>query len=58
MLSFSKNTITSTFLPELAITLLTALLLYKAKIRQTKYFASFWVESIPVVWFLLLIFHN
>lgn len=37
-----------------AITGITAFLLRKAVIGQTQYFASFWVESIPILWWVLL----
>ena len=40
----------------LAISLLTALLLKKAKIFQSEFYTSFWVESIPIIWFLVLYF--
>lgn len=30
------------------------ILLQRAKIKQTKYYASFWVEAVPVIWMLLL----
>lgn len=32
------------------------LLLVSAKKNQNKYYSSFWVESIPIVWFVLLIY--
>ena len=31
------------------------LLLMRAKINQSKYFSSFWVEALPIVWWLLLL---
>lgn len=35
------------------------LFLMRAKITQSKYYSSFWVESLPIVWWLLLLgFHN
>lgn len=33
-------------------------LLQRAKIKQSKYYASFWVEAVPVIWLLLLSFIN
>jgi hypothetical protein len=35
------------------ICLLTAFFLWKAQKKQSKYFSSFWVESISIVWFLI-----
>ena len=33
--------------------------LMRAKVDQSKYYSSFWVESLPIVWWLLLLgFHN
>lgn len=37
------------------ISLLTAYLVMKSVVKQTKYYASFWVESIPIIWCGLLI---
>ena len=38
---------------------LTIFLLMRAKINQTKYFSSFWVESLPILWWLILLgYHN
>ena len=33
-------------------------LLQRTKIKQTKYYASFWVEAVPIVWLLMLSFIN
>ena len=30
------------------------ILLQRAKIKQTKYYASFWVEAVPVIWGIIL----
>jgi len=38
------------------ITLITLLLLIEAKINQGKYYSGFWVESIPILWLLLVLF--
>ncbi|WP_438988868.1 hypothetical protein [Polaribacter sp.] len=33
--------------------------LMRAKINQSKYYSSFWVESLPIIWWLVLLgFHN
>ena len=38
---------------------LTVILLMRAKMKQSKYYSSFWVELIPVFWwFFILIIHN
>lgn len=37
------------------IILLTAFLIQKSVIRQRRYFASFWVESVPVLWLIFLV---
>lgn len=38
---------------------ITILLLMRAKINQPKYYSSFWVESLPIIWWLLLLaFYN
>jgi hypothetical protein len=33
-----------------------AIFLYKANTNRSRYYASFWVESIPIFWWLLLVF--
>lgn len=35
------------------VCLISAVFLWKAQKKQSKYFSSFWVESIPIVWFLI-----
>lgn len=37
------------------IAVLVGFLIWKSKINQSRYYASFWVESIPILWFLLLL---
>ncbi len=37
------------------ISVLTAVLVWKARENQARYFASFWVEGIPVLWLLVLL---
>jgi len=39
----------------LFITLISALLLWKSTIKQSKYYSAFIVESIPIVWFLIIL---
>lgn len=44
-----------TVVSELLIFILCLLLLVKSKENQSKYYAAFWVESVPIVWFGLLL---
>lgn len=38
---------------------LVIIFLMRAKIEQSKYYSSFWVESLPIIWWLVLLgFHN
>ncbi|MCG1035644.1 hypothetical protein [Polaribacter sargassicola] len=38
---------------------LTIILLMRTKSEQSKYYCSFWVEALPIIWWLLLLgFHN
>ena len=39
----------------LAVFFITLFLLMRAKINQSKYYSSFWVEAIPVFWWILLL---
>lgn len=38
------------------ISTLTGFLVMQSVVKQTHYYASFWVESIPVIWWVLLVF--
>lgn len=38
------------------VSILTAFLVMQSVVKQTQYYASFWVESIPIIWCGLLIF--
>ena len=40
----------------LIIAILTTLLIIFSKTQQSKYYSSFWVESLPILWLLLMIF--
>ncbi|WP_034043405.1 membrane protein [Wocania ichthyoenteri] len=55
-LEFFKNEIAflSTFVL-LIITVITGLFLMFSKVEQTSYYSAFWVESIPVLWLILLL---
>lgn len=37
------------------VSILTAFLVMRSVVKQTQYYASFWVESIPIIWCLALI---
>jgi hypothetical protein len=60
VLEFFKDTINLTVFYTFGFTLLVLFFfLIFAQKKQSKYYASFWVESIPIVWgVLLLIFEN
>lgn len=38
-----------------AVSILTCFLVMRSVVKQTKYYASFWVESIPIIWWGLLV---
>lgn len=40
----------------LIIAILTTLLVVFSKIEQSKYYSSFWVEGLPILWLLLMLF--
>lgn len=40
----------------LVIALLSALSIYFTTVKSSMYFTSFWVESVPIVWWLILVF--
>lgn len=45
--------------PFMVFFFIAVLFLMRAKIKQPKYYSSFWVESLPIIWWLLLlIFYN
>ena len=47
------------FMASLIISVVSILLILGAGVRQKRFYSSFWVESIPVVWYILLLFfHN
>ncbi len=58
-LEFFKSDLTSqNLLSILLITVVSSILLLKANINQSKYYSAFFVESIPILWFLLIIFRQ
>jgi hypothetical protein len=40
---------------DLLIALIAGYLIWISKKNQTKYFASFWVESIPLIWLIIIL---
>ena len=56
LLDFFKDELNSQFIwIRLIITLITALFLVFANEKRSKYYSSFWVESIPLFWLLIFI---
>lgn len=53
MLEFFKNN--SSYV-SLVISIVTVLFIYFSSVRKSKYYTSFWVESVPILWFLTLLF--
>ena len=43
-----------TIIPELLVFILSLLLIVKTKENQSKYYAAFWVESVPIFWLGIL----
>ncbi|MFD0862730.1 hypothetical protein ACFQ1M_10990 [Sungkyunkwania multivorans] len=59
LLSFLKNDIYEReMLVNMVIVLISALFLVFARKEQTTYYSGFFVESIPVIWMLLLLYFN
>ena len=55
ILEYLKNTISGSYQVSLfVICLVTCLFLIMSKENQSKYYASFWVEGIPMVWMLVM----
>ncbi|MEX0722201.1 MAG: hypothetical protein WD059_16095 [Balneolaceae bacterium] len=56
LMEFTKSAIEiKTLLVTLIVALATLVFIYKSRIHQSKYFAAFWVEGIPIFWWMLLI---
>lgn len=53
-----KETHGNTILALLIITILTAIFVRLSKIDQNKYYCSFWVEGLPILWLLLVFLIN
>ena len=50
-----RNALSKEFFITLGVGFVLAFLIWKSGIKKSKYFTSFWVESIPIVWLLLLL---
>ena len=42
----------------LLISIITAMFIKFTSLKRNQYYTSFWVESIPVLWFVILLFLN
>ncbi len=59
IIEFLKDTISNSHLSSLlVITLVAGIFLLLTKERQSRYYASFWVESIPMMWLLIMCLLN
>jgi len=59
-ISLENTTTRIDFISDILISFILFFIIYKTKKNQTKYFSSFWVESVPVYWVLiqLLLFNR
>ncbi|WP_160129336.1 UbiA prenyltransferase family protein [Kordia antarctica] len=51
-----QNALNEEFFITLGLSFVLAFVIWKSGIKKSRYFTSFWVESIPIVWFLMLLF--
>ncbi|WP_245925561.1 hypothetical protein [Algibacter marinivivus] len=59
LLEFFKNTTNEGYIVVLLIVLIiTGFFVFFSKIEQQKYYSSFWVESLPILWLILLLYFN
>ena len=54
LLEFTITSEVKNLIPTFMITLLTGMLIYFSSKKQSDYYASFWVESLPIIWWGLL----
>ena len=52
---FIRNSVSPAFFITVGVGLLLGFSIWKSAIKKSKYFTAFWVESIPILWFLLLL---
>lgn len=55
---FKENFTYIGFLTVLIVSIITGLFLWFSSPKRTRYYTSFWVESIPIIWLGLLVFIN
>lgn len=53
---WKEQTLSTTFLITIGLCVLLGIAIWLSSIKKSKYFTSFWVESIPIIWFLALLF--
>jgi hypothetical protein len=49
------NVVTINFLALILILVITGVFILKSEIEQHPYFSSFWVESVPIFWLVILL---
>ena len=52
-ISFINQSRNNDLISDILISIILIFIIYKTKKNQTKYFSSFWVESVPVYWFII-----
>ena len=55
VLEFMSSTAITNKSPFMLFFFLLIMFLMRAKINQSKYYSSFWVESLPIVWWLIIL---
>lgn len=59
VISFLKSPSSgNSILTDLFVFIISLLFLVKSSENQTKYYASFWVESVPIIWWIVLVVTN
>ena len=52
-ISFINQSKNNDLISDVLISVILIFIIYGTKKNQTKYFSSFWVESVPVYWFII-----
>ena len=52
-ISFINQSKNNDLISDVLISVILIFIIYRTKKNQTKYFSSFWVESVPVYWFII-----
>ena len=59
LLEFLKDEATvNTIIVLLIVSVITALFVFFSRVEQNKYYSSFWVEGLPILWLVLLLIFN